>query len=213
MTKNKCLLLLAGSPGTGKTYLLNLLKIRYPKLISLTPDDLKILYAERLGFNDLKEKAALEKNYVWPNYYQQLEMAMEKATPLIASEYPFSDKQKNPLNQLAQTYDYQLITLRLNADFETLWQRRYQRDRELDRHLSFIMTSYHQGDRLDDRTKADNHISKEEFYQIITKRKYAEFQLGKLYEVDVTNYSSVDYDYLLAELDKELGKLPDQPHK
>ncbi|EAG2961829.1 kinase, partial [Listeria monocytogenes] len=38
MVRKKMLVLLAGSPGTGKSYLLNLLKKRFPDLFALTPD-------------------------------------------------------------------------------------------------------------------------------------------------------------------------------
>ena len=52
------------------------------------------------------------------------------------------------------------LTIRLVADFEILWNRRKKRDLEKSRHLSHIMTHYHNGDRLDDRAVADNHITK-----------------------------------------------------
>lgn len=64
MVRKKMLVLLAGSPGTGKSYLLNLLKKRFPDLFALTPDEIKECYAESLGFDSLAEKAQIEKQYV-----------------------------------------------------------------------------------------------------------------------------------------------------
>lgn len=64
MVRKKMLVLLAGSPGTGKSYLLNLLKTRFPDLFALTPDEIKECYAESLGFDSLAEKAQIEKQYV-----------------------------------------------------------------------------------------------------------------------------------------------------
>ncbi|MBD9757009.1 kinase, partial [Enterococcus faecium] len=129
----------------------------------------------------------------------------EAGKKVIVSEYPFSDKQKARLQELAEKYGYQVITIRLTADFEVLWQRRYKRDRDSDRHLSYIMDHYHYGDVLEDRAKGTNHITKEAFKKIIADRKYDEFQLGTLYEFDVTDYTQVDYTPLLDQLEKEIN--------
>lgn len=202
----KHLILLAGSPGTGKTYLLNQLKEQFPRMFVITPDEAKEYYAESIGFNHLDDKKQLEETKVWPFYYNVLSLYMDAGKRIIVSEYPFSDKQKNRLAEMSEKYGYEVVTIRLVGDFETLWQRRYHRDREPERHLSFIMESYHYGDTLENREKATNHITKEAFKQIITDRKYAEFELGQLYEVDVTDFSKVDYGTLMDEL---RGKIED----
>ena len=121
----------------------------------------------------------------------------------ILTEYPFSYKQKPILEKLSTKYQYEIITIRLVCDFETLWNRRIQRDLSDDRHLSYILSHYHYGDRLKDRTAADQLITREEFAEIIQARDYNHFEMGKLYEVDVTDYSKVDYEPIIEEL-KEL---------
>ncbi|MCR1926365.1 ATP-binding protein [Enterococcus gallinarum] len=196
----KYLILLAGSPGTGKTYLLQLLKQRLPDMYTITIDEIKEYYADSVGFDDLSQRAEQERTKVYPFFYRALELYMEAGKKVIVSEYPFSDKQKGRLRDLADTYAYEVITIRLTADFEVLWERRYQRDREPERHLSYIMDHYHYGDSLEDRSLGTNHITKEEFRRIINERKYAEFALGTLYEFDVTDYQRVDYDPLLDQL-------------
>lgn len=196
----KYLILLAGSPGTGKTYLLQLLKQRLPDMYTITIDEIKEYYADSVGFDDLAQRDEQEKTKVYPFFYRALELYMEAGKKIIVSEYPFSDKQKGRLRDLADTYAYEVITIRLTADFEVLWERRYQRDREPERHLSYIMDHYHYGDSLEDRSLGTNHITKEEFRRIINERKYAEFALGTLYEFDVTDYQQVDYGPLLDQL-------------
>lgn len=196
----KYLILLAGSPGTGKTYLLQLLKQRLPDMYTITIDEIKEYYADSVGFDDLAQRAEQERTKVYPFFYRALELYMEAGKKIIVSEYPFSDKQKGRLRDLADTYAYEVITIRLTADFEVLWERRYQRDREPERHLSYIMDHYHYGDSLEDRSLGTNHITKEEFRRIINERKYAEFALGTLYEFDVTDYQQVDYGPLLDQL-------------
>ena len=161
------------------------MKTRFPDLFALTPDEIKECYAEYLGFDSLAEKAQIEKQYVWPFYYQALGLYMSLGKRLVVSEYPFSEKQKPLLTFLAQSYGYECLTIRLTASFETLWERRFLRDRADDRHLSFIMERYHYGDVLEDRQAATNHITKEAFRQIITDRRYDDFQLGALIEVNV----------------------------
>lgn len=166
----------------------------------VTPDEIKVYYAEELGFNNLQERAEQERTKVWPFYYKALDLYMEAGKKLVVSEYPFSFKQKKQLQALADQYQYEIITIRLTADFETLWQRRYQRDREPDRHLSFVMDHYHYGDTCIDLTKATNQITKEEFQRVIKDRGYDKFQLGELIEFDVSDYTQVDYTSMLDYL-------------
>lgn len=201
----KYLILLAGSPATGKSYLISQLMEKLSPTVLITPDDIKETLADNVGFDNLSQKAELEVD-VWQFYYQLLDSYMRMGKRYVLSEYPFSDKQKMKLKILAATYQYEVITIRLDADFETLWQRRQKRDVQLDRHLSHIMSHYHFGDKLDDRSKADNHITRDAFLDIVTKRAYNQFQLGKLFELDVTDFSKVDYPTFINRLVEYLQK-------
>lgn len=201
----KYLILLAGSPATGKSYLISQLMEKLSPTVLITPDDIKETLADNVAFDNLSQKAELEVD-VWQFYYQLLDSYMRMGKRYVLSEYPFSDKQKMKLKILAATYQYEVITIRLDADFETLWQRRQKRDVQLDRHLSHIMSHYHFGDKLDDRSKADNHITRDAFLDIVTKRAYNQFQLGKLFELDVTDFSKVDYPTFINGLVEYLQK-------
>ncbi|MCF1617305.1 AAA family ATPase [Tetragenococcus koreensis] len=196
---NKYLILIAGSPATGKSYLVHEIQKVLPSIFILTPDELKEILADSVGFNDLAEKAKLEEE-VWANYYRILAIYMQLDKQFILSEYPFSDKQKGQLKELSEDYGYQIITIRLRAEFETLWGRRKIRDRQNDRHLSHIMSHYHYGDELTDRTQADNLITKSEFRKVISDRGYDRFSLGEVWDFDVTNFDQVDYGELLSYL-------------
>jgi predicted kinase len=196
---DKYLILLAGSPATGKSYLVNQIKQVLPDIFSITPDEIKEILADSVGFNNLAEKKELEKE-VWKFYYQVLGLYMGIGKRFILSEYPFSDKQKQHLVELTTTYDYQVITIRLVSDFEKLWARRKLRDVQSDRHLSHISTHYHFGDQLENRALADDLITKEAFKKIIEERQYNHFSLGTLYEYDVSDFSKVDYTGLLQKL-------------
>lgn len=184
---DKYLILIAGSPATGKSYLINLIKEVLPDMFILTPDEGKEMFADSVGFDSLEEKAQLEKR-VWEFYYGVLDLYMGAGKRFILSEYPFSNKQRSNLESLANKYSYKVITIRLVADFDALWARRKVRDIEKDRHLSHIMSHYHFGDTLEDRSKADSLITEEAFRNIIEARQYNEFSLGELYEYDVSDF-------------------------
>lgn len=201
MMMKKYLILLAGPPATGKSYLSRLICQALPETYTVSPDELKENLADNIGYNSLQEKVELEK-VVWDYYYQALELYMKIGKQFILTEYPFSYKQKPILEKLSTKYKYDIITIRLVCDFETLWNRRIQRDLSEDRHLSYILSHYHYGDTLEDRTAADQLITKEEFAEIIQARNYKHFEMGKLYEVDVTDYSKVDYEPIIEELKK-----------
>ena len=202
MMMKKYLILLAGPPATGKSYLSRLICQALPETYTVSPDELKENLADNIGYNSLEEKVELEK-VVWDYYYQALELYMKIGKQFILTEYPFSYKQKPILEKLSTKYQYDIITIRLVCDFETLWNWRIQRDLSEDRHLSYILSHYHYGATLKDRTAADQLITKEEFAEIIQARDYNHFEMGKLYEVDVTDYSKVDYEPIIEEL-KEL---------
>ncbi|GAA3010113.1 hypothetical protein GCM10019998_02780 [Tetragenococcus solitarius] len=127
---NKYLILIAGSPATGKSYLVHEIQKVIPSVFIVTPDELKETIANSVGYNDLSEKAQLEKE-VWINYYRILAIYMQLGKQFILSEYPFSDKQKDQFKHLSENYGYHVITVRLRAEFETLWQRRKVRDRKM----------------------------------------------------------------------------------
>lgn len=195
----KYLILLAGPPATGKSYLSRLICQALPETYTVSPDELKENLADNIGYNSLEEKVELEK-VVWDYYYQALELYMKIGKQFILTEYPFSYKQKPILEKLSIKYQYDIVTIRLVCDFETLWNRRIQRDLSADRHLSYVLSHYHYGDTLEDRSVADQLITKEEFAKIIEARDYNHFEMGKLYEVDVTDYSKVDYGPIIEAL-------------
>jgi len=195
---DKVLILLAGLPGTGKTYLSNIIKSELGAFYKLSQDDLKEYYCDVYGYRNLEEKQEVEK-IAWAKYYEIMEKQMQ-ADSNIMSDYPFSQKQKPSIQQLAERYGYEVITIRLMADLEILFKRQKKRDLDPTRHLSHIVTSYKKGDYLADRSNADNLLTYEEFIKRCTTRGYETFELGKLYEVDVSDYTKVNYSKLLEDI-------------
>lgn len=195
---DKVLILIAGLPGTGKTYLSNIIRNELGMFYMLSQDDLKEYYCDLYGFHNLKEKQEIEK-IAWTKYYEIMEQQMQASSNII-SDYPFSQKQRPKIKQLVEKYSYKVITIRLIADLNVLFERQKMRDLDPARHLSHIVTSYKKGDHLENRSEADNLLTYEEFIKRCTTRGYDTFELGKLYEVDVTDYSKVNYSRLLEDI-------------
>jgi predicted kinase len=195
---DKVLILLAGFPGTGKTYLSQFIQEKLGEFYMLSEDELKEHYCDVYGYNDLEEKQVIEK-IAWAKYYEIMEQQMQAGSKIM-SDYPFSQKQKPYIRQLVERYGYRVVTIRLIADLDILFERQKKRDLDPLRHLSHIVTSYQKGDKLPDRSKADHLLTYKEFIKRCTTRGYDTFELGKLYEVDVTDYSKVDYSKLLEEI-------------
>ena len=181
----KVLVLLAGYPATGKSFLCNTMK--------------EELFDE-YGFNNLEEKVKLEQ-MSWQKYYETIDCKMGKSE-MIISDYPFSDKQKGTLDELSKKYDYRVLTIRLIGDIQTLYQRSTQRDNDVSRHLGHMVSCYHKGDVLEDRTKGDCFVTFEIFKDRCENKGYDKFQLGALIEIDVTDYSKIDYDQILSDISK-----------
>jgi predicted kinase len=195
---DKVLILLAGLPGTGKTYLSTIINNKLGSFYKLSQDDLKEYYCDMYGYRNLEEKQKIEK-IAWEKYYEIMEQQMQIGSNIM-SDYPFSQKQKPHIQQLVERYGYEVVTIRLIADLDVLFERQKKRDMDPTRHLSHIVTSYKKGDHLANRSNADNLLNYEEFIKRCTTRGYDTFELGKLFEVDVSDYTKVNYSRLLEDI-------------
>lgn len=194
----KCMLLLAGYPATGKSRMCNLILEKYPQFQTVNQDELKEEKWDEYGFNNLEEKTKVE-NMAWSEYYAIIEEKMKQDESII-SDYPFSDKQKGRLSALSETYGYEVITIRFIGDIEHLYEVSRKRDLEQSRHLGHLVSCYHKGDVLEDRTKADCLVTYQIFRDRCLHKGYDKFHMGHLIEVDVSDFSKVDYGQILEDI-------------
>ena len=193
------MLLLAGCPGTGKSYLAKLICEAIPDYFNEVSIDLfKEQLYESKGFDNPSEKTELD-NQAYNMFYQNVASFMQKGQSII-SDYPFSYRQHDTLEKLANKYHFQVITITLTCDSDILYERQRKRDLDPDRPLGFIMNHYHKGDTLTDRTKMDIQKTKQEFESFNKKRGYSTFTLGKTIFLNVSDFSKVDYDGTIAKL-------------
>lgn len=198
MAAKKVLLLIAGPPGTGKTYLGDMIEKEIGHFANVNMDKIKEANYDQYGFDNLDEKKKVDRQSL-QDYFKAIDEAM-KTERHILTDYPFSDKQKPALENLAKQYDYVPITIRLYADTDVLYERQRKRDLDPTRHLGHIMNHYHYGDVLDDHSKADGLPTKKLFSDRIKVRGYNTFRLGRLLTEDVNDFSKVDYTDLLKKL-------------
>ena len=196
------LILLAGLPGAGKSYLCDLIIEQDKDVLLLSQDDIKEKLFDEIGFNNLEEKEKVIEQ-CRKEYYDLIASEMDKQKKLML-DYPFSDKQVGIIDKLSKQYGYEILTIRLVGDLDVIFERRIQRDLRKDRHLAHMVSKYHKGDCLDDHRKADCLITYEGFLQICKERQYAKFQMGQLIEVDVSDFSKVDYPLIVQQVVKFL---------
>lgn len=194
----KTLILLAGYPATGKSYMSHKIIEKHPGFVNISQDEMKEKLWDEYGFNNMEEKVALEMQS-WKQYYQALDDGMQRGE-LLMSDYPFSEKQRSTLEEMAQRHGYQVITIRLTGDIDTLYQRSRSRDLDPSRHLGHLVSCYHKGDTMADRTQADCLVTYEIFRDRCLNRGYGTFCLGHLIDVDATDFSKIDYDGIVAQI-------------
>ncbi|WP_056990005.1 AAA family ATPase [Lacticaseibacillus camelliae] len=202
MPTKHSLILLAGAPGTGKGYTANIIRQALPNLTYAPLDMYKEHIYDEIGFDNVEQKDALDEE-ARQRYYRAIDIMMANGKNILG-DYPFSYKQKPYLTKAAAAHDYNVITVRLEAPAQVLYDRQRARDKEEPRHLGHLMQHYHFGDKLTDETKLDGMPSFEVYQRRLTDRGYDKFELGKLIRLDVSDYSKINYEQLIAEIKNAL---------
>lgn len=196
------LILLAGYPGTGKSYLAELLMKQFTGFEILSPDEIKEEFWDAYGFLNEQEKEELIQKS-WVEYYHRMEWKFTRGISLL-SDYPFSHKQHDQLQEVCDKHHVQIITIRMIADLDVLFERQKKRDLDTSRHLGHIVKEYHKGICLKCHEEADNLLDYDEFIQRCTCRGYGTFALGTTLQLDVTDFATAPYDELMIRINELL---------
>lgn len=196
------LILLAGYPGTGKSYLAELLMKQFTGFEILSPDEIKEEFWDAYGFRNEQEKEELIQKS-WVEYYHRMEWKFTRGISLL-SDYPFSHKQHDQLQEVCDKHHVQIITIRMIADLDVLFERQKKRDLDASRHLGHILKEYHKGIQLTSHEEADNLLDYDEFIQCCTCRGYGTFALGTTLQLDVTDFATAPYDELMIRINELL---------
>ena len=196
------LILLAGYPGTGKSYLAELLMKQFTGFEILSPDEIKEEFWDAYGFRNEQEKEELIQKS-WVEYYHRMEWKFTRGISLL-SDYPFSHKQHDQLQEVCDKHHVQIITIRMIADLDVLFERQKKRDLDASRHLGHILKEYHKGIQLTSHEEADNLLDYDEFIQRGTCRGDGTFALGTTLQLDVTDFATAPYDELMIRINELL---------
>lgn len=196
------LILLVGYPGTGKSYLAELLMKQFTGFEILSPDEIKEEFWDAYGFRNEQEKEELIQKS-WVEYYHRMEWKFTRGISLL-SDYPFSHKQHDQLQEVCDKHHVQIITIRMIADLDVLFERQKKRDLDASRHLGHIVKKYHKGICLKCHEEADNLLDYDEFIQRCTCRGYGTFALGTTLQLDVTDFATAPYGELMIRINELL---------
>ncbi len=191
----KKVILLAGFPATGKTYMSNLIKQRYPMAMYLSQDIVKEMLYDGVGFDNEEEKESLV-DFGREIFYKIVRRSV-KQNDLVMLDYPFSHKQLEFLDDLSDEMNVEFLTVRLVGDLDALYNRRIQRDLEPSRNKAHILSSYHGFESYDESTYP---LSRQAYIDNCKRGRYDEFVYGKLHEIDVSKYDAIDYQAFFDEL-------------
>lgn len=196
----KTLILLAGYPATGKSDLAGRIQSRHPEgFVNVSIDDIKEQFWDTYGFNNEEEKLKVNADAL-QEYFNRVDKQMQAGVQIM-SDYPFSDKQKEPLAKLAEKNGYRILTVRLVGDCSIIIARSQARDLSQGRHLGHVVSCYHKGDVLEDRSQGDDLVDLDLLIERCVTKGYGTFELGHTIEVDATILENIDYPKLLAEID------------
>ena len=203
MTGAGALILVAGPPGTGKSHLCRRIQERFAGCVNISIDPIKEALWDAHGFDGPQDKRRLDR-LALARYFEAVEAAMADGA-LIVSDYPFSGKQERRLRALCEEHGCTPITIRLLADPAVLYERQRRRDLDPSRHPGHLLDRYRPGRALPDRGGASGLLTREEFMRRCTTRGYGAFSLGRLLEVDTTDFDAVDH---AAVLDWIAARIP-----
>ncbi len=213
----KTLLIFTGGPGTGKSgtacrfieYLEN------DEIVKVSYDEIKEKNWDIFGFDNEQQKERLNW-WCLEEFYLTIQKRMwENKTILI--EYPFYQRHKPKLEELIAEYDYDAVTVYLYTDMQTVYERGTARDGAGDRHPGHLLTRYHRETYRKEQLSSVSRIAPdfEEFTLSIRHKQY-NINLGLDIPVDVTDFSTIDYEDIFQRIvtyERERGRRSDKIDK
>ncbi len=197
----KKVILLAGYPATGKTYMSNVIKEQVPHAMYIAQDEVKELLYDKVGFDNLEEKDELVE-FARSIFYNIVDKSIAH-NEIVILDYPFSYKQIEFLTATKEKYNAQFLTLRLTGDLDVLYNRRVERDLVASRNKGHILNTYH---GYESYSREDYPLTREEYKQNCINGRYCEFEFGEIIKIDVSDYAKIDYNQINQMVGKFLNE-------
>jgi len=195
------LIILAGMPATGKSTVAASLSQAFGYPI-LEKDNIKEGLFDTLGFENYAQKRKLD--HAANEALLRVLNAMLKADNSLIVDNNFDTASAEKLCALIDTYHPTCVTIFLNGDPQTLYERYVERDNLHKRHRGHALQEHyppHEGDDL------EYSMTREEFDEKFFKRGMAQFSCpGERIDLDMTDFSKVSLDDLVAQVRALLNK-------
>lgn len=188
-------IVIAGSPATGKTTYGN----KISKKLSIpifSKDKLKEVIYDSMEEDKLEYEAKRKIGIASYSVLWAICEEIMKTGSIFIIESNFTNASSIKINELLNKYHYKSIVIKFDADIRTLHQRFLEREKKTERHPGLVADGI-----FDDFEK---------FKEIAKKAKNFELGDNKEILVDTTDFSKVDFKWILEELKR---KIKDQKYK
>lgn len=194
------LIILAGMPATGKSTVAAGLSEAFGYPI-LEKDNIKEGLFDTLGFENYAQKRKLD--HAANEVLLRVLAATLKAGGSLIVDNNFDTASAEKLRGIIETYRPNCVTVFLDGDPQTLYQRYVERDKLHKRHRGHALQEHyppHEGDDL------EYSMTREEFDEKFFKRGMAQFRCpGARLDVDMTDFSKISAEAIAAKVGELLN--------
>lgn len=191
-------IIITGGPGTGKSYAARRIREAFPRLELLSYDAIKESEWDRFGFDNAQQKDRVNRFALEEFYLTFQKMMWQQKSILI--EYPFNQQHREQLAELIHASGYYAITMLLHGDWKMIYERGLTRNKTDNRHPGHLTNSYHiETCHSPQALIPDALLTYDEFRADIDRKNY-DIRLGVTLNVDVTDYSKVDFEKINKQI-------------
>ena len=190
------IILISGLHGSGKSHLAEYIAEKL-KLPMICKDSIKEVLFDTIGFRNRGEKTKLNEASLEIMFYVSEELL--KTNQSLILENNFENNAYPFFKELKMKFDVQLLTVLIEGDTKTLYNRYVQRNKDPKRHRGHILsTEYPEREK---NNYIPEPITYETYYQDFKKRGMSDFCVGEnTIRVDVTEFSKIDYANILEKI-------------
>ncbi|MBQ1907598.1 MAG: ATP-binding protein [Firmicutes bacterium] len=195
------LIIIAGMPATGKSTVAAAVSKAFGYPI-IEKDNIKEGLFDVLGFENYAQKRALD--HAANEALLRVLRAMLKSGNSVIVDNNFDTASNEKLCALIGEYGPNCLTVFLNGDPQTLYERYCERDLAHRRHLGHVLQDHYPPREGDDLYYT---MTRDEFDEKFFKRGMSQFKCpGERIDVDTTDFEKLSLEELIEKIRALLGK-------